>query len=102
MAKQDATLSDLKRNTQVAEAIFSANLTKLDINKSNIVGSYPLVQVISEPSLSEKPITPNKPLALAGAILGSLLSTTGIALFWLRDRRKSHTKQIKRSTQETV
>ncbi|MBA2747903.1 MAG: hypothetical protein H0U45_03990 [Tatlockia sp.] len=102
MAKQDATLSDLKRNTQVAEAIFSANLTKLDINKSNTVGSYPLVQVISEPSLSEKPITPNKPLALAGAILGSLLSTTGIVLYWLRDRHKNQTKQIKRSTHETV
>lgn len=102
MAKQDATLSNLKRNTQVAEAIFSANLTKLDINKSNIVGSYPLVQVITEPSLSEKPITPNKPLALAGAILGSLLSTTGIVLYWLRDRRKNNTKHIRRSSNETI
>lgn len=103
MARQDAVLSDLKRNTQVAEAIFSANLTKLDINKSDIVGSYPLIQLIAEPSLADKPSIPSKPIALAGAILGSLLSTTGIILYWLRDRRKVHsTKRIKSSTNETI
>lgn len=102
MAKQDAVLSDLKRNTQVEEAIFSATLTKLDINKSNIVGSYPVVQVIAEPSLADKPSTPNKPVALAGAILGSLFATTGIILYWLRDRAKAKSKQNKSSTHETI
>jgi uncharacterized protein involved in exopolysaccharide biosynthesis len=102
MARQDAILSDLKRNTQVEEAIFSATLTKLDINKSNVGGSYPVVQMIAEPSLADKPSTPNKPVVLAGAVLGSLLSTTGIILYWLRDRRKAKSKQRKNSTHEPI
>lgn len=93
MTKQEATLEELKRNMQVAEAVFSSNLTRLDINKSDSFGSYPLIQKIIEPSIPEKPSEPKPLFVLAGATLGSIFVTAGILLYWLRDRQTTRIYQ---------
>lgn len=87
MTKQESTLEELKRNMQVAEAVFSSNLTRLDINKSDSFGSYPLIQKVIEPSLPKKPSEPKPLFVLAGATLGSILITAGILMYWLRERQ---------------
>lgn len=87
MTKQEATLEELKRNMQVAEAVFSSNLTRLDINKSDNFGSYPLIQKVIEPSLPKKPSEPKTLFVLAGATLGSIFITAGMIAYWLRDRQ---------------
>lgn len=87
MTKQEATLEELKRNMQVAEAVFSSNLTRLDINKSDNFGSYPLIQKVIEPSIPKKPSEPKPLFVLAGASLGSIFITAGILLYWLRERQ---------------
>ncbi len=88
MVQQESQLDALKRDMQVAEAVFSSTLTRLDLGKSNSFGSYPLTQILAEPSLSSSPIEPKKAYVYLGAGAGSLLSTTGVLLLWLRERMK--------------
>ncbi|MEH2175581.1 GumC family protein [Nostoc sp.] len=88
LAQQESKLDALKRDMQVAEAVFSSTLTRLDIGKSNTFGSYPLIQIVAQPSLSESPTQPKKSYVYLGATVGSILSSIGFALLWLRDRKR--------------
>lgn len=89
LSQKETTLEALKRDLQVAEAVFSSTLANLDITRSNAFGSYPLLQMIAEPNLSTVATSPKKDMALVGASAGSLFITTGILTLWLRQRRKS-------------
>lgn len=91
-AQQEFTLDALKRDLQIAEAVFSSSLTKLDISRSDSLGSYPLIQVLAEPSLAKSPSQPKPTWVFLGAVLGSLFSTTGIVTLWQRQvkRRKKN------------
>ncbi|MDF5715470.1 MAG: hypothetical protein PUP93_16695 [Rhizonema sp. NSF051] len=89
LAQQESKLDALKRDMQVSEAVFSSTLTRLDLGKSNAFGSYPLIQIVSDPSLPDSPTEPKKPYIYLGAAVGSLFSTTGVVLLWLRDRKRS-------------
>lgn len=44
-----ATLADLKRDHQIAEAIFSSALAKLDTSRLDIYATYPLTQLLTQP-----------------------------------------------------
>jgi len=48
-ATEAAELSDLNRNHQIAEAIFSSALAKLDTSRLDIYATYPLTQLLTEP-----------------------------------------------------
>jgi uncharacterized protein involved in exopolysaccharide biosynthesis len=86
---QEINLDALKRDLQVAEAVFSSTLAKLDIGKSNVFGSYPLMEIVTEPTLPEEPSWPNEKFVLLGTILCSLFASTGIGLIGLRQRKMS-------------
>jgi len=88
LAQLGSNLDALKRDMQVAEAVFSSTLTRLDIGKSNAFGSYPLIQIVAEPSLPNSPTTPKKSYVYLGSALGSVFSTTGLVLLWLRSRKR--------------
>ncbi|MEI2580822.1 GumC family protein [Scytonema sp. PRP1] len=90
LVHQGSNLDALKRDMQVAEAVFSSTLTRLDIGKSNASGSYPLIQVVAEPSLPDSPTSPKKSYVYFGAAVGSLFSTTGLVLLWLRSCKRKH------------
>ncbi|MCP3669500.1 MAG: hypothetical protein GY814_03505 [Gammaproteobacteria bacterium] len=79
-----AMLDDLKRNHQVAEAVFMSALARTDTKKSDIYVSYPLVQMLEKPTLPTEVTSPNKILAVAGALLGSIFALTGLILMWIR------------------
>ena len=64
---------------------------KLDIGKSNPFGSYPLIQPLAEPSLSEPPI---RLFVLIGSALGSLFVTAGVVSLWLHERKNSMHEQV--------
>lgn len=101
LAQQESKLDALKRDMQVAEAVFSSTLTKLDIGKSNTFGSYPLIQILTEPSLPSSPTQPKKLYVYLGAAVGSLFSTTGLTLLWLRNR-KNHSDPSSDYKRETL
>lgn len=84
LVREAARLSDLMREQQVAEAVFSSALARLDTNKSDPFASYPLVQTFEPPSLPDRPASPSVKLAIAGAIVASMMVITGFLLLWLR------------------
>lgn len=78
-----AQLDDLQRDHLIANAVFSSTLARLDAGKSDQYASYPLLQMMSEPSMDDKPSSPKLLFALLGAILGSLIGSIGWLFAWL-------------------
>ncbi len=93
-----ARLDDLQRDHSIANAVFSSAMARIDSTKSDIFASYPLLQVLQEPTLPEKPSSPRLLFAAVGAVGGSFLASTAWIFAWLhqwfafaRSRRRSFT-----------
>jgi uncharacterized protein involved in exopolysaccharide biosynthesis len=85
-----STLEALNRDVTISEALFSSALTRLDLGSSDTFGSYPQIQLLTDPNLPGEPAGPQPLFVILGATLGSLLITTGLITLWLRGRRPSH------------
>lgn len=79
-----AKLEDLQRDFQVAEAVFASAMARAQTSKSDLYASYPLVQVLENPSLPERPSSPRKTLAIAAGIAATMMLLMGLALGWIR------------------
>jgi len=79
-----AVLEDLTRRRQVATAVFTTALAKVDISKSDPFASYPLVQLLAAPTLPDSPDRMATRLAIGGGIIGSLFFLIGLTLLWIR------------------
>jgi uncharacterized protein involved in exopolysaccharide biosynthesis len=86
MTEYGSTLESLRRDMQISETVFSSTVASLDVNKSDIFGSYPEVQLLTEPSLPDSAKSPKKKLILLGAVASSFFCTNGLILLWLRRR----------------
>ncbi|MFT6407548.1 MAG: hypothetical protein ACJAQ6_000960 [Arenicella sp.] len=64
-----ATLADLKRAHQIAEAIFSSALAKLDTSRLDIYATYPLTQLLTQPGATVKRSRLQEKLMIVAAIL---------------------------------
>ncbi|WP_019502900.1 GumC family protein [Pseudanabaena sp. PCC 6802] len=89
LSQKSLMLERLQRDAQIAEAVFASTLAKLDLGKTEIFAAYPLVQLISEPSLPDVPTSPKPLFVYLGASIGSILATTAFFLLYLRQRRQS-------------
>ncbi len=89
LAQSGSRLEALKRELQLAEAVFSSTLASSDIGKSALVGSYPDVQLLAEPNLPDTPVSPKKTLVFLGTSFGSLLTITGLGLLALFKHRET-------------
>lgn len=96
LSQKESTLEGLLRELQIAEAIFASTLAKVDLGKGDPFGSFPLVQVIEEPTLPDEPSSPKTKLVLAGSALGSVLVTLGLTLIWWRNPLLAATKKVLR------
>ncbi|MEL6576171.1 MAG: hypothetical protein AAFQ81_09800 [Pseudomonadota bacterium] len=79
-----ARLDDLRRDYQVAEAVFASALARVDTSKADLFASYPLVQVLEGASLPDSPSSPQKLIAIAAGLAGTLCLLFALALAWLR------------------
>jgi uncharacterized protein involved in exopolysaccharide biosynthesis len=79
-----AKLADLHREHQLATAVFTSALAKLDIGKADIYSAYPLIQLLAPPSLPERPNKLSTILALLGGIIASIFSLSGLSILWVR------------------
>ncbi len=77
-------LEDLARQQQVATAVFTSALAKQDMGKNDRFSSYPLIQLLAEPSLPESPDKLKRMIALAGGFFCHLSLLAGLALLWFR------------------
>lgn len=79
-----AKLEDLHREHELATAVFTSALAKLDIGKADIYSAYPLIQLLAPPSLPEKPNKLSTILAFLGGIIASIFSLAGLSILWIR------------------
>ena len=84
LSLRQSKLENLKRDEQIAEAVFASTLTKLDLGQGDLFTAFPLVQIAVEPTLPLKPSAPKRNFVLAGALGGSIFSTLGLWLLWIR------------------
>ena len=93
MSQRQSALENLKLDEQIAEAVLSSTLAKLDLTQADLFAAFPLVQIAVEPSLDDQPTSPNRSLVLAGCALGSTFITIGLWVLWIRKpwiRRIAH------------
>lgn len=84
LAAPAARLQDLQRDFRVAEAVFATAIARSQSTKSDVYASYPLVQVLENPSLPYNPSSPNRTLAYAAGIAATFMLLVGLALGWMR------------------
>jgi uncharacterized protein involved in exopolysaccharide biosynthesis len=84
LAPAAARLQDLQRDFSVAEAVFASAIAKAQSTKSDVYASYPLVQVLENPSLPERPSSPNRKLAFAAGAAATCMLLVGLMLGWIR------------------
>lgn len=77
-------LQDLERDFSVAEAVFASAIAKAQSSKSDLFASYPLVQVLENPSLAEKPSSPNRKLAIVAGVAATLILLLSLVMGWIR------------------
>ncbi|VEP16877.1 conserved hypothetical protein [Hyella patelloides LEGE 07179] len=80
--QQRARLNKLEQDVKFAETVYSSNLDKSRLAKSNLYNAYPQIQVAIQPNLPKKPSSPNPILVYLGTFIGSIFLTTAIAYFW--------------------
>jgi len=79
-------LEELERTHQMAATILVSATSNLDLGRSNIYATYPLTQVLVEPTLPDRPKRLLKLLALLGGIIGSGLIILSIIVVKYRSR----------------
>ncbi|NDV00528.1 GumC family protein [Pseudoroseicyclus tamaricis] len=79
-----ARLEDMQRDFRVAEAVFASAMARAETTKTDVYASYPLVQVLEDPSLPVEPSSPKRKLAVAAGVAGSLFAMMGLLLGWIR------------------
>ena len=83
--QKKAILDNLDLDVQIAEAVFASTLTKIDLSKGDPFASFPMIQIIEQPTLPTEPSAPKPKLVLAGTIVGCLLVSTGLTILWWRE-----------------
>jgi len=95
LSEQESELDNLQRDVKISEAVFSSNLTKLSLSKSDISAStYPKISILMSPNLPKKASSLMKLFVLAGTGACSFFLTTGLATLLIRERKLQHTKKI--------
>lgn len=84
LAPLAARLEDLQRDFAVAEAVFASAIARSQSSKTDIFASYPLVQVLEDPSLPDAPSSPRQKLAIAAGGAATVLLLMALIVGWLR------------------
>jgi uncharacterized protein involved in exopolysaccharide biosynthesis len=84
LASAAARLQDMQRDFSVAEAVFASAIARSQSTKSDVYASYPLVQVLENPSLPDQASSPNRKLAFAAGGAATLMMLLGLLLGWMR------------------
>jgi uncharacterized protein involved in exopolysaccharide biosynthesis len=64
--------------------VFASAIARAQSSKLDVYASYPLVQVLENPSLPTKPSSPNHKLALMAGIAATLMLLFSLAMGWIR------------------
>ncbi|WP_299570517.1 exopolysaccharide biosynthesis protein [uncultured Shewanella sp.] len=79
-----AKLADLQREHQLASAVLTSAMAKMDVGKSDIYTAYPMLQLLSAPSLPSSPDKLAVILIAFGGLCASFMSLVGLSILWIR------------------
>lgn len=102
LSQRSSTLEALNRDMQIAEAVFSSTLAGLDASKADIFGAYPPIQMVAEPNLPGGATVPQKQTMVLGALIASILVSTGLFMFWFRKSAVAKQLLRRRSAPSTI
>lgn len=85
-SREIVELERLHREFNMAEAIFTSAAARLEASKSDIFASYPVLQMLTTPSLPTKQSSPKNIIAFAGALAGFILITLGLIILSQRNK----------------
>lgn len=92
--KHVSRLDELEREHQIAEAVFTSAVAKIDTGKSDIFASYPMLQLFMEPTLPQE-ISGAKPLHVyLGGVVGSLMSCVILIILWIRRKQQARGRHV--------
>jgi uncharacterized protein involved in exopolysaccharide biosynthesis len=94
-ARESAVLDRLQREFDLAEAIFTSAAARLEAGKADVFASYPLLQLLTEPSLPTEIHSPIPALGMAAGLVGIIFITSGVTV--LCNRRRIIKVLLKRS-----
>ena len=94
-ARESAVLDRLQREFDLAEAIFTSAAARLEAGKADVFASYPVLQLLTKPSLPTEIHSPIPQLGLVAGFVGFLFITSGVTV--LCNRRRIINVLLKRS-----
>ena len=86
MGKHASRLEALQKENLVAEAVFTSAAARLDIGRTDLFESYPMVQILAQPNLPIDRSQPRLLYALAAGLLGTFFITLAWGAAWVRNR----------------
>lgn len=84
LAPVAAELEDKQRDFAVAEAVFASAIARTQATKTDVYASYPLVQILENPSLPDRPSSPRKKFAILAGIAATFMLLVWLSLAWVR------------------
>ncbi|MBW4513343.1 MAG: hypothetical protein KME64_43845 [Scytonematopsis contorta HA4267-MV1] len=84
LSQDESKLDNLERDVKIAEAIFSANYTKLNLSRSLVSDTYPQISMVVPPSFPKEANGPKAIFVLLGVSVCSILLTTGTITLSIR------------------
>jgi uncharacterized protein involved in exopolysaccharide biosynthesis len=94
-ARESAVLDRLQREFDLAEAVFTSAAARLEAGKADVFASYPVLQLLTKPSLPTEIHSPIPQLGLAAGLVGFIFITSGVTV--LCNRRRIINVLLKRS-----
>jgi uncharacterized protein involved in exopolysaccharide biosynthesis len=83
-ARESSELERLENDYQLALAVFTSIVGKLESGKSDIFASYPVVQLLMPPSQKFDPKSPRTTIAFAAGGVGCFFITLTMLVLWQR------------------
>ena len=76
--RESAELDRLQREFDLAEAVFTSAAARLEAGKADVFASYPVIQLLAEPSYPQQISSPRTVIGLAAGVFGVLFITSGL------------------------
>ncbi|NJL51862.1 MAG: hypothetical protein HC930_05855 [Hydrococcus sp. SU_1_0] len=80
-SRSGSELDRLKKNVQIAEAVYSSTLTQLEINQTDTSNLYPPISLLTQPNLPKTSTSPKKTYIFIGFCPGFILFDHGLTFF---------------------
>ncbi|MEO0984902.1 MAG: GNVR domain-containing protein [Cyanobacteria bacterium J06639_14] len=74
-------LQALRREYDLAQEVYNSLIAQIEANRVDAFSTYPIVQVLDQPTASTRPSGPGRRPIAAGALIASVLGSAAIALY---------------------